>query len=141
MTRINANIQPARLCDQHLLAEHREIKRIPNTIKSGKAVIKNIPSDFRLGAGHVKFFYDKLGFLQKRYVSLYEECVKRGFNVTNYEECFECLPKELLGTYDFTDLDNDLVKERIKERLEGMKSIKYFSLTIDSQTAYNNLIH
>ena len=30
MTRINCGIPPEELSDKHLLAEHREIKRIPN---------------------------------------------------------------------------------------------------------------
>ena len=33
MTRINAGIPPKKLTNRHLLAEHREIKRIPNVIK------------------------------------------------------------------------------------------------------------
>ena len=57
MTRINT-IPPQELCDKHLMAEIREITRIPNTIKTGKAIIANIPDTFRLGSGHVKFFYD-----------------------------------------------------------------------------------
>lgn len=34
MTRINL-IAPAELCDQHLLAEHRELTRIPNAVAKG----------------------------------------------------------------------------------------------------------
>ena len=33
MTRINVGIPPAELTGKHLIAEHREIKRIPNCIK------------------------------------------------------------------------------------------------------------
>ena len=33
MTRINANIPVRNLTDQHLLAEHREIKRVCNRFK------------------------------------------------------------------------------------------------------------
>ena len=50
MTRINT-IPPQELCDKHLMAEIREIARIPNTIKTGKAIIANIPDTFRLGSG------------------------------------------------------------------------------------------
>lgn len=35
MTRINL-IPPEELCDQHLLAEHRELTRIPNAVARGK---------------------------------------------------------------------------------------------------------
>ena len=60
MTRINVAIPVEELTREHLISEHREIKRIPNMIKSGRAKIKNIPPKFKLGPGHVKFFYDKL---------------------------------------------------------------------------------
>jgi hypothetical protein len=48
MTRINIGIPPSRLKSKMLLAEAREIKRIPNTIKSGKAKIEGIPATFRM---------------------------------------------------------------------------------------------
>ena len=82
MTRINAGIHPSELCNKRLLAEHREIKRIPNIIKSGKAVLDDIPEDFTLGNGHVRFFYNKLLYLKKRYIEIYNELRRRDFNVT-----------------------------------------------------------
>lgn len=117
MTRINCGIPPAELTDKHLLAEHREIKRIPNTIKSGKAVIKDIPETFTLGRGHVKFFYDKLRYIHGRYLALYSECKKRNFNVTFYSDSFKSLPIELYNNYQPTDRDRQIIRERIKERL------------------------
>lgn len=87
MTRVNL-IAPKELYDQHLLAEHREIKRIPNMIKKGKYQLENIPEHYVLWKGHVKFFYNKIKFLHKRYVSLYKECKKRGFKIQNYENTF-----------------------------------------------------
>ena len=60
MTRINAGIPPAELTNKHLIAEHREIKRIPNCIAKGKYKMEGIPDKFKLGTGHVKFFYNKL---------------------------------------------------------------------------------
>lgn len=117
MTRINADIPPQELTGKHLIAEHREIKRIPNTITSGKAKIENIPTTFGLGKGHVKFFYDKQTFLLRRYKQLYTECKNRGYNVTNYESCWDGVPKHLFNDYKFTDEDNQIVRDRIKERL------------------------
>ena len=61
MTRINI-IPPAELCDQHLLAEHRELTRIPNLVAKGKFSLEGQPSDYKLGTGHVKFFFDKMQF-------------------------------------------------------------------------------
>ena len=117
MTRINANIPVQELVGKHLLAEHREIKRIPNTIASGKAKLDNIPNIFKLGAGHVKFFYDKHEFLLRRYKQVYTECKNRGYNVQNYESCWDGVPKHLFNDYAFTEAENNIVRERINERL------------------------
>ncbi len=80
MTRINL-VPPAELCDQHLLAEHRELTRIPNAVAKGKFSLKGQPEDYKLGEGHVRFFFNKLAFLKQRYNLLHEECLARGFNV------------------------------------------------------------
>lgn len=82
MTRINL-VPPAELCDQHLLAEHRELTRIPNAVARGRFSLAGQPQDYRLGEGHVRFFFDKLGFLKKRYEALHHECLRRGFKVTS----------------------------------------------------------
>lgn len=116
MTRINVGINPAELPTKLLLAEHREIKRIPNTIKSGKAIISGIPDKFTLGPGHVKFFYNKLLFLKNRYMDIYSECIRRGCNVQSYAESFENLPNVLLNNYSVTPLDRELLVERIESK-------------------------
>ena len=77
MTRINVGIPPAELNGRHLIAEHREIKRIPNLVNRGRYSLDNQPKSFKLGTGHVKFFYDKLLYLKRRYDALYNECRKR----------------------------------------------------------------
>ena len=71
MTRINAGIPPAQLTGKHLIAEHREIKRIPNAIAKGRYNLKTAPKEFTLGTGHVSFFYTRLGYLKQRYIDLY----------------------------------------------------------------------
>lgn len=88
MTRINVGVDPSELNTKMLIAEHREIKRIPNVIKSGRFNLTGQPKAFTLGTGHVKFFYTKIGFLKARYKTIYNECVKRGFNVTNFIDAF-----------------------------------------------------
>ena len=128
MTRINANIAPFELCDAHLLAEHREITRIANTIKSGRAIIKDIPPKFTLGTGHVKFFYNKLLFIKNRYESLYNECINRGFNVESKHDSFNGLPSNLMKNWEATPEANLLIRQRIQERLSNMKNIKYTKL-------------
>jgi hypothetical protein len=119
MTRINVGVKPSELTDRHLMAEHREIKRIPNCIKSGRFSLKGQPSIFTLGTGHVKFFYDKITYLKNRYISLYDECIQRGFNVTDFSDAFNDIPKEFMGDYAPTERDRNIILERIAERLGG----------------------
>ena len=115
MTRINVGILPKELSNKHLIAEHREIKRIPNCIAKGKYKMEGIPDKFKLGTGHVKFFYNKLLYLKKRYLKLYAECIKRDFNVQNYIKAWDNVPKELMGDYQPTKNDKKIIEQRIKE--------------------------
>lgn len=133
MTRINANLKPKLLCDSMLLAEHREIVRIPRTIKSGKAVVKDIPKQFTLGKGHVKYMYDKLLFLKNRYEDLYLECLERGFNVEDYSDAFEGVDRSLFNDWEETAESKKLITQRITERLTAIKPerIRYYGEVID----------
>lgn len=121
MTRINCGIPVGELNDKHLLAEHREIKRIPNCVSSGRFNLKGQPLEFTLGKGHVKFFYDKCLYLKNRYQELYAECLRRGFNVTYYGRAWDNVPTQFLNDYSPTDQDRVIVRARIRERLSGMK--------------------
>jgi hypothetical protein len=113
MTRINVGILPEELPNKLLIAEHREIKRIPNVVKSGKFSLANQPKSFTLGTGHVKFFYNRLLYLRRRYEAIYGECLKRGFNVQNYTSAWDNVPQEYLGDYVPTHRDRSLIIERI----------------------------
>jgi hypothetical protein len=137
MTRINAFIPPAELSDKHLIAEHREIKRIPNMIKSGKAVVKDIPEKFTLGKGHVKFFYNKLSWLHTRYNQIYNECVKRGFNIQNYNPAFDGMDNANIDYGEYLKLYNDwlpnsdevnriraIIRQRITDNNNRPKKVK-----------------
>ena len=116
MTRINVGVRPQELSDLHLRAEHRELKRIPNQISKGRYNMKDQPSEFTLGKGHVKFFYDKCGYLLKRYCQLYAECRRRGFDITNFIDAWLGVPDDMMGHYEVTDEARELIVQRIKER-------------------------
>lgn len=118
MTRINCGIPPAELGRKHLIAEHREMKRIPNAVAKGKWNLKGQPLKFKLGTGHVKFFYTRLGYLKKRYEEVYAECIKRGYSVQYYGGCWNNIPPNLMGDYTPTEEDKEIIRERIKERLK-----------------------
>ena len=135
MTRINAGIQVSKLTDQHLLAEHREITRVPNSIRGKKIDVNEIPKEFCLGAGHVKFFWDKLAFLHFRYIELFEECKKRGFNVEDKRNAF--LPSgELYNHYTPTIDCVRLLKERIQQRLiDSKQTPRYYKKPLEKHEA------
>ena len=114
MTRINL-VPPSELCDQHLLAEFREITRIPNGILKGtlKSFYPDAPKTYTLGAGHVKFFVDKIRFLDSRYRALWYECNFRSFNVTHI------WPEEVFGFKTYVPSWDDICvnRSRICERM------------------------
>lgn len=116
MTRINL-VPVEELCDQHLLAEHRELTRIPNAVAKGKYHLCGQPLDYKLGEGHVRFFFDKLSFLKKRYDLLHQECKQRGFNVQYIWP--ENLPDDISLWKDYEPTENALKinRTRIEERM------------------------
>lgn len=101
MTRINL-VDPTVLTDKHLMAEYRELPRIFTAVlKLQEQHCYNfetigIPSEYVLGKGHVKFFYNKIGWLLKRYESIFNELVfHRGFNLD--KDMFVSIKKEAMS--------------------------------------------
>jgi len=136
MTRVNASVRASELSNSMLFAEYREIKRIPNTIKSGKAVIKNIPKTFKLQNQHVKFFYDKILYLSKRSDELYKECLKRGINAQDYSGCYKDIPPHLFNDWQETKESRELLKERINLRLsESKQPIRFYDRVVTLEEA------
>jgi deoxyribonuclease (pyrimidine dimer) len=121
MTRINCGIPPSELNNKHLIAEAREIKRVPNCVAKGRYNLKGQPKEFTLGKGHVSFFYSRLGYLKKRYEELYIECKRRGFNVQYYGNAWDNIPLHLMGDYTPSEVDIQIIRERISERLKTTK--------------------
>lgn len=129
MTRINVGIPVECLSNEHLLAEHREIKRITDFFEKRLKINKfdDIPETFTLGNGHVKFFLDKGRFTLKRYLLLYNECVRRGFNVENYSKNWTVYKNKTIFCKDYipSNIDKSLLIERISERLIQGKKTTY----------------
>ncbi|MDX1532590.1 MAG: pyrimidine dimer DNA glycosylase/endonuclease V [Nitrosopumilaceae archaeon] len=128
MTRINV-VPVDELCDQHLLAEHRELTRIPNCIVKGRYNLSNQPKDYVLGQGHVKFFYTRLSYLRTRYVQLHNECTKRGFDVV-YKWPDGVLPPEQKFWNDYKPTDNALQINRERIQIRKPKKARYYSKPI-----------
>ena len=125
MTRINSAIPVKNLTDEHLLAEHREIKRLPYQLSKSHNNLYLAPKKFALGKGHVLFFLDKMGFILKRYIALYEECIRRGFNVQNYSKNWGTVNPEFMKDYEPTKEERQLLVERITDRIVNGKKPYY----------------
>ena len=113
MTRINC-IPPSELTDKHLIAEYRELPRIFKLARLNA----DIPETYRLGKGHVTFFYNKLLYLQKRQAAIIAECLNRGFNIKYTKPPSLPIDKpELCNDWKPTKEAIAINKERINDRL------------------------
>lgn len=121
MTRINL-VPPSELTNRHLIAEYREIFMVPaalkRTLRSKRGYdSKRIPKNFTLNTNHVTFFYDKLGYLYKRYNLLIEEMKNRGMNPDPSRLFPMDCPKENYGDWIPSEDDMNIVRERIALRI------------------------
>ena len=124
MTRINSNLNPKILKRMHLVAELREITMVPASLRRSlrtidASKIKNsIPKKFTLNAGHVKFFYDKLGFLQNRFNDLATEMERRGYKPDRSRiKAFDGFDTMWYNSWSSTKDDDAIVVERINFRI------------------------
>lgn len=148
MTRINSAIAVKSLTDEHLLAEHREIKRLPQCLLTSlrRNCPPRIPKRFTLGRGHVSFFYDKMTYTFKRFREIHAECLKRGFNVTDFSENWDklggaCGNPFYWDDYAPTETERVLLVERITERIRGSKKpcFHYYGEPITKERAVEML--
>mgnify|MGYP003966322225 FL=1 len=123
MTRINL-VPPKELTDQHLVAEYREIFMVGSSLqrsiasKNWSKTLANLPERFTLNAGHVKFFYNKGLYLDKRYHQLVHEMKRRGMDPDpNRQFKAEQWPDELWNDWKPSPRDKQIIRERIKERI------------------------
>lgn len=124
MTRVNANIDPKELHRRHLIAEYREITMVPAALrrslrtKSKQDIIESIPKQFTLNAGHVKFFYNKQGFLIKRFNALVAEMKRRGYTYDlSRADAFLGFENDFNFNWNANEQDNNIVRERIALRI------------------------
>lgn len=123
MTRINV-VPVSELCNKHLFAEWREMPRLVANLQSSlnrktkPFTLDEIPKEYKLGSGHVKFFYDKFMFLHDRHRDLTNELIHRGYNLgTTDSSIFATVSKEYYNNYEPTEEALALNRERIAIRL------------------------
>lgn len=136
MTRINASIQPAELCDKHLTGEIYELPRIMTNIrkkmqKGQKVNVDKLPKRFKLGAGHVIFFYDKLQYLHNRYIALIAEATIRNFNVEYNPDIFADPPDYLYNNWQPQQSDRECIVNRLNERMLSFKNLRKYKQLVD----------
>lgn len=127
MTRVNL-VPVEELSNQHLFAEFREIKMIPKSLarsihaRGHAGVLQTIPPTYRLGKGHVSFFYNKGAYLRIRYAVIRIELGRRGINFNASAEfdpdnTFANLGIFFDGKYRPTDKDLALIRARLAEKI------------------------
>lgn len=139
MTRINSAIPVKCLTDEHLLAKHREIKRLPYCLRKAivSGSINKIPVKFTLGKGHVLFFLDKMSFVLGRYSEIYYELIHRGFDVQDYSDNWEGIDSKYLNNHNCNLEEKKLLINRITERIMNSKKKywHYYGKTISKEEA------
>ncbi|MBV0892473.1 pyrimidine dimer DNA glycosylase/endonuclease V [Paracoccus sp. Z118] len=123
MTRINC-IPPQELSGPHLVAEYRELPRIFTLVRAAIARGETPgdprnPAEYRLGAGHVRFFYPRLGYLARRQAALVAEMLARGYapGFTETAHLLDGIAPEWCGDWRPSPEAMALNRARIAERL------------------------
>lgn len=123
MTRINT-ISPSELHTVHLIAEYRELPRVFDLVIKAEQrgftpSTYGIPKEFTLGAGHMKFFADKLLWLYDRFEKLVEELRHRNINIAYTTLNGKSMPcgQGWWEWWEPTDESKMLIRERIAERI------------------------
>ena len=149
MTRINT-IDPVHLTNEWLIAEFRELPRIVNELHKHpqRFKLKDIPKEFTLNTGHVKFFRNKLLYLSKRHTDIIKELSERGINFDKKikVDLDNLSPSiKLFGCNDWkpSKRDHKLIVERLTERFNLRKKAYHLTtsstkVTINCDESYNN---
>lgn len=125
--RLNCGIDPKTLSDEHLFAEQRELKMLPSYFRDhGFSSYKNAPAQFKLGAGHILFFTYRPQYTLERYNQVFEECIRRGYNISYEGWRWSIYPNDS-RFLDFKE-DKECTKiliERITQKVQSSPK-KYF---------------
>jgi deoxyribonuclease (pyrimidine dimer) len=124
MTRINLGIFPSELCDQHLVAEYRELPRMRAFALARLAKYNGTgprPTEPTLGAGHMAYFIPYGVYLKIRWHDLRQQMryrdMRPAFDVLDYPDVWENGHPPL----DHLAMGAAILRPRIIERLRTMK--------------------
>lgn len=124
MTRINC-IPPDELTGPHLVAEYRELPRVvglANAAWQRREIFERfIPGEYVLGAGHVRFFHNKMRWVQKRFAALVAEMLVRGYNPAYRELPNIKVGPEWMNDWEPDEIAININRARIAERIRESK--------------------
>lgn len=132
MTRVNV-VPESELTPKHLSGEFHEITRVFTHVRAcvdkGRSPGDyHISPEYRLGKGHVTFFYDKLQYVATRYIRLALELRYRAVKSGKSSSCNllmvikvisdarRDIPLEWWGDYQPTPEAIDINRKRIEDR-------------------------
>lgn len=125
MTRINL-MHPTVLTRRHLVAEYKEITQILHPLSRAIAngtVLDNIPTNYTLNGGHVRFWYDKGLWIENRITLLKDEMLRRGVKVdldlftTRTARIRSTFSPTLMNDWQHTKKDMLVNAERVIQRI------------------------
>lgn len=127
MTRVNV-VPVEELTRQHLQGEYKEITRIFTLAKKAQFdYLKGkyqVPQEYTLGTGHMKFFVPRLKYIADRYLELVQEMQARGYvpNPIAIEALMQGIDQRLYSDYIPTEDALEINRERIRIRLVSKES-------------------
>lgn len=106
------------------MAEYREMPRLVSNLhsalnrKSKPFDISEIPPEYLLGPGHVKFFFDKFKYLHLRHIQITNELLRRGYTLSNTDSSiFQTIDSKRYNDYTPTYEALKLNRDRIRNRM------------------------
>jgi deoxyribonuclease (pyrimidine dimer) len=99
-----------------------KVRKLYHTKRLGEiiSIFENVPEEYTMSTGHVRFFYDKMLFLHERYLYLTRELHNRKYAIshTNPSEIFILdMPSFSMGHYSPTKKHVMINIDRISQRL------------------------
>lgn len=135
-------INPKYLTDNHLIAEYREIKMsiyyYIRSKNSREGIDKSrINKRYTLSGGHAYMWYDKFGFINKRFNALVEEMRNRGFQANYTELNFSGIDSDAFGDFTPTQEDKRVNLDRVLERIAKQPDwYKYYGKNIKDWNSF-----
>lgn len=139
-------IDPSELTDQHLMAEYRELPMVMGALRRSLVAKNGLPQigdRYTLNGGHVKFFYNKGGWLKRRYYALVLELLERGYQLDPARRAdFTVFERNGLdGMWSADQQALEINRERVRQRILAQPDwYRYKGASISTLPIYPKLI-